>query len=332
MKRVQFLKTATAIGISLTAALLPTLAVAQAQAYPDKPVTLVIPFPPGGTTDAFARSMGQALQGILKQPFISDNRVGAGGNIGMGFAARSKPDGYTLVLGTIGTQAINQYLYKNMPFDPERDLMPIALVATTPNVIAVSATSKIKTLAELVTAAKASKDRPMTYASPGIGSSVHLTGAYLEQAAGIELLHVPFKGVSGSLPAVIGGQVDILLDNLPSTLAQVKDGSKVRAIAVTSAQRSSELPDVPTAVESGMPGLSVLAWFALYAPKGTPQPIVDKLIEAARAALKSPAVISTYTNLGAQPGALFGADLAAFEKTERARWSALIKARDIRAE
>jgi tripartite-type tricarboxylate transporter receptor subunit TctC len=330
MKRFQFLKAAAAIGIAASTVTLAPFAFAQA--YPDKPVTLVIPFPPGGTTDAFARSMGNALQGILKQPFIADNRVGAAGNIGMAYVARAKPDGYTLVLGTIGTQAINQYIYKSMPFEPERDLVPIALIATTPNVIAVATNSKIRTLGDLVAAAKASKDKPMSYASPGIGSSVHLTGALLEQAAGIELLHVPFKGVSGSLPAVIGGQVDILLDNLPSTLAQVKDGSKVRAIVVTSPQRSPELPDVPTAVESGLAGLNVQAWFGLYAPRGTPQPIVDRLIEASRAALKSPAVVSAYANLGAQPGTLFGADLAAFEKSERARWSALVKERDIRAE
>jgi tripartite-type tricarboxylate transporter receptor subunit TctC len=330
MKKFQFLKAAAAIGLAASTVTLAPLAFAQA--YPDKPVTLVIPFPPGGTTDAFARSMGNALQGILKQPFVADNRVGAAGNIGMAYVARAKPDGYTLVLGTIGTQAINQYIYKSMPFEPERDLVPIALVATTPNVIAVATNSKIRTLGDLVAAAKASKDKPMSYASPGIGSSVHLTGALLEQAAGIELLHVPFKGVSGSLPAVIGGQVDILLDNLPSTLAQVKDGSKVRAIVVTSPQRSPELPDVPTAVESGLAGLNVQAWFGLYAPRGTPQPIVDKLIEASRAALKSPAVVSAYANLGAQPGTLFGADLAAFEKSERTRWSALVKERDIRAE
>lgn len=303
-----------------------------AQTYPDKPVTVVIPYPPGGTADVFARSMGNALQGILKQPFISDNRVGAGGNIGVGYAAHARPDGYTLVLGTIGTQSINQFLYKNMPFDPEQDLVPVALVATTPNILAVKSDSKIKTLADLIAAAKAAKDKPMSYASPGIGSSVHLTGAYFEQVAGVQLLHVPFKGVSGSLPAVVGGQVDILMDNLPSTLAQVKDGTRVRAIVVTSAQRSPQLPDVPTAVESGLPDLDVLAWFALYAPKGTPQPVIDKLVEASRVALKSPALVATYANLGAQPGTLFGPELGAFEKAERKRWSAVIKARDIQAE
>lgn len=306
--------------------------VATAQSYPAKPITLVVPFPPGGSADAFARSMGNALQGLLKQPVVVDNRVGAAGNIGVGYVARAKGDGYTLLLGTIGTQTINQYLYPNMPYEPERDLVPIALVATTPNVIVVKTDSRIRNLQDLIAAAQAAKSRPLTYASPGVGSSVHLTGAYFEQLAQVELLHVPFKGVSGSLPALIGGQVDVLLDNLPSTLAQVKDGSKVRAIAVTSPQRSPELPNVPTAVESGVPDLNVLAWFALYAPKGTAPAVVDKLVVASRAALKTPALVSSYAALGAQPGTLFGTELGEFEKKERARWSALIKARDIRAE
>jgi len=300
--------------------------------YPNKPITLVIPFPPGGSTDLFARSMARALEQELKQTVVSENRAGAGGNIGVGYAARAQPDGYTLVLGTIGTQSINQYLYKDMPFDPEKDFVPIALVATTPNIIAVNAQSPIKSLADLIAAAKRSQDKPLSYASPGVGSSVHLTGAYFEQVAGLSLLHVPFKGVSGSLPAVVGGQVDVLMDNLPSTLAQVKDGSKVRAIAVTSAKRAPQLPDVPTAIESGVKGLDVTAWFALYAPKGTPQPVVDKLIAASRQALVEPALVKAYDALGAQPGTRFGADLSAFEKTERARWSEVVKARGIQAQ
>ncbi|RYF53463.1 MAG: tripartite tricarboxylate transporter substrate binding protein [Comamonadaceae bacterium] len=309
----------------------PLLAQA-AGTYPDKPITLVIPFPPGGSTDLFARSMARALQQELKQTVVSENRAGAGGNIGVGYAARAQPDGYTLVLGTIGTQSINQFLYKDMPFDPERDFVPIALVATTPNIIAVNAASPIKSLPDLIAAAKRSKEKPMSYASPGVGSSVHLTGAFFEQAAGISLLHVPFKGVSGSLPAVVGGQVDILMDNLPSTLAQVKDGSKVRAIAVTSAKRAPQLPDVPTAVESGVKDLDVTAWFALYAPKGTPQPVVDTLIEASRRALVVPELVSAFDSLGAQPGTRFGPELAAFERAERQRWSGVVKARGIEAQ
>lgn len=300
-------------------------------AYPDRPITLIVPYPPAGTTDLSARTMAQAMEAKLGQTIVVENRAGAGGSIGMGVVARAKPDGYTIGMGTIGTQTINQFLYKDMPFDPEKDFVPIALVVTTPNIIAVNAQSKIKNLSDLIAAAKASKGEKLTYATPGIGSSVHLTGAYLEQVAGVDMLHIPFKGVSGSLPALIGGQVDILLDNLPSTLAQVKDGSKVRAIAVTSAQRSPSLPDVPTVAESGLPNVDVTAWFALYAPKGTPPEAVEKLIAAAKDALASPELQAKFISLGAQAGTLTGSDLAAFENTERARWSKLIKDRNIQA-
>lgn len=311
------------------AATLATVVTAHAAAYPDHPVTLVVPYPPAGTTDIAARTMAQAMEAELGQTIVVENRAGAGGSIGMGVVARAKPDGYTIGMGTIGTQTINQFLYTDMPFDPEKDFVPIALVVTTPNIIAVNAKSDIKTLADLIAKAKAGKEEKLTYASPGIGSSVHLTGAYLEQAAGVEMLHIPFKGVSGSLPALIGGQVDILLDNLPSTLAQVKDGSKIRGIAVTSAERSPSAPDIPTVAESGIANFDVTAWFALYAPKGTPQEAVDKLIAAAKGALASPELQAKFVSLGAQAGTLLGDDLAAFERTERARWSKLIKDRNI---
>lgn len=314
-----------------TVATLATAMTAHA-AYPDRPITLVVPYPPAGTTDIAARTMAQAMEARLGQTLVVENRAGAGGSIGMGAVARAKPDGYTIAMGTIGTQTINQFLYKDMPFDPEKDFEPIALVMTTPNIIAVNAQSKIKNVNDLIAASKAAKDEKLTYASPGIGSSVHLTGAYFEQVAGIDMLHVPFKGASASLPALIGGQVDILLDNLPSALAQVKDGSKVRAIAVTSAQRSPSIPDVPTVAESGLPNVDVTAWFALYAPKGTPQEAMDKLIDAAKGALASSELQAKFISLGAQAGTLTGKDLADFERTERVRWSNLIKERNIQAQ
>jgi tripartite-type tricarboxylate transporter receptor subunit TctC len=298
-------------------------------AFPDRPVTLVVPYPPGGTTDIAARIMAQAMEPYMGQTIVVDNRAGAGGSIGMGVVARAKPDGYTIGMGTIGTQTINQFLYNDLPFNPEKDFSPIALVVSTPNVIAVRNDSDIKTMADLVKKAKANKEQPITYASPGIGSSVHLTGAYLEQVAGIQMLHIPFKGVSASMPALIGGQVDILMDNLPSTLAQLKDGSRIRAVAVTSAQRSPSLPDVPTVAESGLKGVDVTAWFALYAPSGTPAPAMEKLIDAARKALASDDVKKKFEALGATPGTLFGGDLKAFEAQERQRWSTLIKERNI---
>jgi tripartite-type tricarboxylate transporter receptor subunit TctC len=303
-----------------------TFATAAYAAYPEHAVTLVVPYPPGGTTDIAARTVAQEMEKTLGQTIIVENRAGAGGSIGMGYAARAKPDGYTIAMGTIGTQSINQFLYKNMAFDPAKDFLPIAMVLTTPNVIAVNANSKIKTMKDLIAAAK---EKKLSYASPGVGSSVHLTGAYLEQAAGIEMLHIPYKGAAESLPALIGGQVDVLLDNLPSTLAQIKDGSKVRGIAITSAERSPSIPNIPTVDESGLKGVDVTAWFALYAPKGTPTEAMSKLIDAAKKALATPAVKDKFVSLGAEPGTLTGDQMRAFEAKERERWSKLIKERGI---
>ena len=301
-------------------------------AYPERPVTLIVPFPPAGTTDLIARHVAQALEKELGQTIVVENRAGAGGNVGMGALSRAKADGYTIGMGTIGTQTINQFLYKDMPFDPQKDFVPIAQAGTTPNVIAVNAQSDIKSLKDLIEKAKAAKDKKLSYASPGVGSSVHLTGAYLEDAAGISMLHVPFKGVSGSMPALIGGQVDILMDNLPSTLSQVKDGGKVRGIAVTGAQRDPAIPDVPTVAESGLPGFDVNAWFALYAPAGTPPEAVNTLVAAAKKALASQELKQKLQQTSTQPGTIFGTDLTAFEARERERWSKLIQDKHIRSQ
>ncbi|MGO3125047.1 MAG: Bug family tripartite tricarboxylate transporter substrate binding protein [Advenella sp.] len=304
---------------------------AHAAGYPERAVTLIVPFPPAGTTDLIARHVAQALEKELGQSIVVENRAGAGGNVGMGALARSKADGYTIGMGTIGTQTINQFLYKDMPFDPQKDFAPIALAGTTPNIIAVNANSDIKSLGDLIEKAKTAKDKKLSYASPGVGSSVHLTGAYLEDAAGISMLHVPFKGVSGSMPALIGGQVDILMDNLPSTLSQVKDGGKVRAVAVTGAQRDPAIPDVPTVAESGLPGFDVSAWFALYAPAGTPPEAIKTLVAAAEKALASNELKQKLQQTSTQPGTIFGTDLTAFEAKERERWNKLIQDKHIQS-
>ena len=309
-----------------------TLGVAHAQNFPTRPVTLVVPYPTAGAADIFGRSIAQAMEATLKQTVIVENKPGAAGNVGLTQVARSKPDGYTIGLGTIGTQAINQFLYSQMQFDPATDLVPIALVSTTPNVLVVSANSPWKNLGDVLKAARAAGDKKLSYGTPGIGSSPHLTGAYFEAMAGVELLHVPFKGVSASMPALIGGQIDLLFDNLSGSIAQIKDGSRVRGIAVTSLERTPMMPSLPSFAESGVKGFDVTAWFAIYAPKGTPQPVMDKLIEAARAGLKSPKVIEAYERLAAVPGNLFGPDLAKFEAGERAKWGKLIKERDIKAQ
>lgn len=306
---------------------------AHAATYPERNITLLVPYPPGGTTDISARAFAHVLQGELKQSVIVENRAGAGGVIGMGVVAHAKPDGYTLGLGTIGTQSINQFMYKKMSYDPSTAFVPIALIITTPNVIGVPASSSIKTLADLIATAKAksAKGDKLSYASPGVGSSVHLTGAYFEQVAGIDMLHVPFKGGAESITAVSGGHVDVLFDNLPSSLNQIKDGSKIRGLAVTSSQRSPAIPNIPTVAESGLPGFDVTAWFGLWAPKGTPQAVIDTLIKASRQALKSPELNATFAAVGAQAGTLFGPDLGAFEQSERNRWSKLIADRHIEA-
>lgn len=321
-----------AVAAALAAGSLGIASSAVAQSFPSRPVTLVVPYPTAGAADIFGRSIAQAMEATLKQTVIVENKPGAAGNVGLTQVARSKPDGYTIGLGTIGTQSMNQFMYSQMQFDPATDLVPIALVSTTPNVISVAANSPWKNLGDIIKAAKAAGDKKLSYGTPGIGSSPHLTGAYFEAMAGIELLHVPFKGVSGSMPALIGGQIDLLIDNLPGSIAQIKDGSRIRGIAVTSAERTPLAPNLPTFAEGGVTGFDVTAWFAIYAPKGTPQPVMDKLIEAARIGLKSDKVVEAYARLAAVPGNLFGPDLAAFEAKERAKWGKLIKDRGITAQ
>jgi len=315
-------------GIAAVALAGATLA-ASADPYPSRPITLIVPYPAGGTTDLAARIVAQAMGPYLKQSIVVENRAGGSGSIGMAQVKRAAPDGYTIGMGAVGTQTIAQYLYPDLPYDPGRDFAPLAMVLETPNVIAVRKESPLKTLQDLLAKAKASKDRPPTYGTSGIGSSVHLTAAYLEQVAGVEMLHVPFKGVSGTMPALIGGQIDVLMDNLPSTLSQLQDGSRVRALAVTSARRAALLPDVPTIAEAGLPGFDVTAWFALYAPAGTPDDVQKTLIDAISKALATQSVKDQFAALAATPGTLRGKDLAAFEARERQRWSALIRERGI---
>ncbi|NMK48178.1 tripartite tricarboxylate transporter substrate binding protein [Achromobacter sp. Bel] len=313
------------------AATLALSAAASAQQWPARPITLIVPFPPGGTTDLFARTIAQHMRPALGESIVVENKPGAAGNLGVAAAARAQPDGYTIVLGSVGTQTVNQFLYGNIGFDPATDLVPLGMIASTPNVMAVASGSPWRNLDDVMKAVKKDPGK-YSYASPGIGSSVHLTGAYFESLAGLQMLHVPFKGSSAAIPAVIGGQVDILMDNLPSSMAALKPGGRLRGIAVTSAERSPAAPDLPTMAEAGLPGFEVTAWSGLYAPRGTPAPVVDKLIAAMKQALKSPELQQSLAQGGATPGNVFGPDLAAFEVKERGKWGALIKSRGIKAD
>ena len=332
MKHPHFVRRLLFSAFAVAGLLSTASSVVQAQDFPSRPMTLVVPYPAAGAADMFGRSMAQALEGALKQTVVVENRPGAGGNVGMTYVSRAKPDGYVIGLGTIGTQTINQFIYPEMQFDPEKDLMPIALVSTTPNVLSVAATSPWKNLQDVINAAKQAKDKKLTYGTPGIGSSVHLTAAYFEAVTGIELLHIPFKGVSASLPALIGGQIDLLFDNLPGTINQINEGGRIRGIAVTSAERSPQAPNLPTFAESGAAGFDVTAWFAIYAPRGTPAAVMDKLSAASREGLKTDKVVQAYAKMAATPGNRFGPELGAFEQAERAKWGKLVKDRGIKAE
>ncbi len=295
-----------------------------AQDYPTRPIHMVVPFSAGGTTDIFARLMADKLTKSLGQPVVVENKAGAGGNTGTDSVARADADGYTLVMGTIGTHAINASLYTKMPFDPQKDFVPVAFVAGVPNVLEVNPQKvKAKTVQEFIAEAKAAKP-PLTMASSGNGTSIHLSGELFKQMAGVDLTHVPYRGSGPAVNDLVGGQVDVMFDNLPSSIGQIRAGT-LRAIAVTSAQRSPALPDVPTVAESGLPGFDASSWFALFAPANTPKPIVDKINKAVLEALQDPAVKQRYAEVGAEMRPMSPAELGAFQKAEQEKWAKVVK-------
>ncbi|MFZ4288897.1 Bug family tripartite tricarboxylate transporter substrate binding protein [Variovorax sp. HJSM1_2] len=257
---------------------------AMAEDYPVKPVRLIVPFPPGGSVDLVARLVGKSLSDSLKQPFIIDNKPGASGNIGADFVAKSPPDGYTLLVGSAGVFAANQYLYANPPFDPQKVFAPVMRVVDQPNILVVSPSFPANNLKELIALAKA-KPGKLTFGSASVGSAQHFSAEVLMQQAGVELLHVPYKGGAPALTDLMGGQIDFLFDTSPTALPYVKSG-KLRALAITSGQRSPLLPDVPTMKEAGLPNFEVVTWTGIAAPAGTPKPVVDKLNASIRAALR----------------------------------------------
>ena len=295
-----------------------------AQGYPTKPVTIVVPFAPGGTTDILARIVGQGLSGELGQPFIVDNRAGAGGNIGASLAAKAPADGYTLFMGTVGTHAINQALYKKMPFDPVKDFAPISRVATVPNLLVAHPSQPYKTVKELIAYAKANPGK-VTYGSPGSGSSPHVSGELFKSMTGTELLHVPYKGSAPAMTDLLGGQISIMFDNLPSAIQHVRSG-KLRPIAITTAKRSPELPDIPTIAEAGVPGYEAMSWFGLFAPAATPKPVLDQLNAALVKVLNQPDVKKKIAEQGGDVVAETPAQFAAFIQSESVKWGKVVKA------
>jgi tripartite-type tricarboxylate transporter receptor subunit TctC len=296
---------------------------AMAQSYPAKPVRLVVPFPPGGTTDIVARLIGEKLTAQLGQPFVIDNRAGAGGNVGAEMVAKAPADGYTLLMGTVGTHAINKFLYKKLAFDPVASFAPVSLVVSVPNVLVVPVNSPFQTAKELLAAAKA-KPGGLSMGSAGNGTSLHLSGVLLSKMTGVANQHVPYRGSGPVLTDLMGGQIDYAFDNLPSAMPLIRAG-KLRALAVTSLKPSPLLPDVPTMDEAmGLRHFDTSSWFALYAPAHTPEPIVNQLARAVSTATKDRATYAQLVNAGCN---VVGSDPRQLEKHmqfEMQKWSALV--------
>ncbi len=297
--------------------------VAFAQGYPSKPVRMVVPFPPGGTTDILARAVGQKLSEAWGQQVVIDNRPGAGGNIGTDIVAKAPADGYTLLMGTVGTHAINASLYAKLPFDPIKDFAPVALVASVPNVLVVNATIPATSVKELIALAK-SKPGQLNFASSGNGTSIHLSGELFKSMTGTSILHIPYKGSSPALTDLIGGQTNMMFDNLPSSMGHIKSG-KLRALAVTSAKRSPALPDVPTIAEAGVAGYEASSWFGVLAPGGTPKEIVAKINADIVKALGVPEIKERLSSQGAEPVGNTPEQFAAYIGTELVKWAKVVK-------
>ena len=311
------------------AGLLPAAAMAQPDAqWPAKPIKWVVPFPPGGAMDVIARTLGEKAGRTLGQPFVIENRPGAGGNIGADAVAKSPADGYTIMITSIG-MATNKALYPRLSYDPVKDFAPISLLAIVPNVLVVNtAKTTDKSVADVIAHAKRDPGK-LTYASAGNGTSIHLAGEVFASMAGLNLLHVPYKGSGPADTDMLGGQVDLMFDSITSARPHIQAG-KLRALGVTSAKRSATLPDVPTIAEAGVPGYEVSPWFAVFAPAGTPAAIVNKINAALIDAMKQPDTVAKFETIGAEPIGTTPQQLATHLDKELARWGALIKERNIR--
>jgi tripartite-type tricarboxylate transporter receptor subunit TctC len=315
MKRIM----AFCIGITFAA----SAALANAQAWPSKPIKWIVPFAPGGTTDILARTVGDKLAIALGVPVVVENKPGAGGGLGAEFTAKAAPDGYTIMGGTISTHAINASLYKDLPYDPVKDFVPITLIARVPNMLVVNPAIPAKDVKELIVLLKANPTK-YTFASSGNGTSQHLSGELFKSMAAVEMQHIPYKGSPPALQDVVGGQVTMTFDNITTAWPLAKAG-KLRALAVTTAKRSSIAPDVPTLAEAGLPGFEVGSWQGVFAPARTPPAIIKRLNAEIVKILGMPDVREKLGGLGAEIVADSPEEFAAFVKAEVVKWSDVVK-------
>jgi tripartite-type tricarboxylate transporter receptor subunit TctC len=313
------------IALALAAALLPALAAGQA--YPAKPIHWIVPFPPGGPADLLARTVGHKLTEAWGQPVVIDNRAGAAGNLGVELAAKSPPDGYTLVVVPAGNIAVNPTLYPRLGYKPF-DLAPVTMLATVENVLVVHPSVPVAFVSELIAFSKANPGK-LTFASPGAGSQAHLAGELIKLTAGIDMVHVPYKGVGPALNDLLGGQVSMMLSQLSSALPHVRSG-KLRAIGVASLKRSNLLPELPTIAEQGFPGFEAVSWYALMVPAGTSAEVIAKLQAQTARIVNLAEVKEKLAGLGANAVGSTPQELAATIRSESSRWADVIRKQDIR--
>jgi len=298
------------------------IAGAAAQDYPVRPIRIVVAYTPAGATDILARAVGQKMSDAWGQPVIIDNRPGAAGNIGTELAAKAPADGYTLLMATAGSHGINPGLYRKLTWDP-KDFTAVSLVAMVPNIMVVNPALPVKTVKDFIAHAKAHPGK-LSYGSPGLGSTAHLSMELFKSMTGIDLVHVPYKGSAGVMADVMGGQIAVAIDNIPPYLPQVKAG-KLRALAVSPAARTPAAPDLPTIAEAGVPGYEAVAWFGLVAPAATPKPVIAKLATETQRILKLPDVRERIAGLGAEVVGNTPDEFNAFIKSELAKWAKVIK-------
>ena len=313
-----------------SAAMLPAARAGAQAPWPAQPIRFVVPFPPGGLVDLLARPLAARLPQSLGQPVIVENRPGAGGNIGAELVAKAAPDGYTWMVGSLGTLAVNQFLYARMPYETRTAFAPTSLLVNTPKVIAVGAGKPWTSLAELITAAKTAPGR-LTAGSAGNGSSLHIALELFKRQAGVEIVHVPYRGAAPAVTDLVAGRIDLIIDNVPNILPQLRDGA-ARPLAVATPGRLPQLPAVPTTAEAGLPGFLFSTWFGLAAPAGTPAPILARMAQTVDTALKDAEIGGRFAEQGAILGGGTPAQFAAFIAQETARLEPVIRQAGIRAE